>query len=112
MRNERVSKQNVPHPVAKGRRTVRNCGQAASNGMGTVRKGTPGNRQDPMMVMNKIAVKQRNNAYYFLLDTDVYIGATLLPPNGQYLFDQKTLSEITHSLAVRWGILPAKGKKS
>lgn len=110
MRNESVPMRNLPYPVAKGRRTVRNTVQPASNGTGTVRKSTPGNGGEPLMVMNRIGIKQSNNAFYFLLDTDVYIGVVLLPPNGQYLFDQKTLSEITHSLAVRWGILPKRKK--
>ena len=63
------------------------------------------------MVLNEIGVVQSSNQYHFYTENNIYLGGVVLPDNGQYMFDAKTLDIITKALAVRWGIIPMPKKK-
>ncbi len=58
------------------------------------------------IILNEIGIVQINNQYHFYTENNLYLGAVLLPDNGQLMFDAKTLNIITKALAVRWGIIP------
>lgn len=70
-----------------------------------------------MQVINNIIVMQKlvrsntgqmQNEYHFWSQNGFYFGAVILPPNGQYMADAKTLNIITKALALRWQLIQPK----
>lgn len=70
-----------------------------------------------MEVMNNIIVVQKlirsntgqvQNEYHFWSQNGFYFGAVILPANGQYMADAKTLNIITKALALRWQLIQPK----
>jgi len=62
------------------------------------------------MIMNELQVVQQNGLYHVLTQQGQLISMHYLPPDGQLMYDNKTLDIITKAEAIRWGIL--KPKKS
>lgn len=48
------------------------------------------------------------NEYHFMLQNGTYLGALLLPSDGQYVLDDKVLTVTCKALALRWGVMPTK----
>lgn len=66
------------------------------------------------MIQNNIVVIQRNNRYELSLQVnnhDVIVAYVLMPSDGQFISDSKSLEIITKTIASRWGVLEKKGKK-
>lgn len=70
-----------------------------------------------MLVKYNIMVRQNlcktnagylQNEYHFMLQNGVYLGGLLLPTDGQYVLDDKSLTIICKGLALRWGVMPTK----
>lgn len=51
---------------------------------------------------------QLHNEYHFQMENGIYLGGLSFPSNGQYLFDDKILTIIAKTLAIRWGLIQAK----
>ena len=66
------------------------------------------------MIQNNIVVIQRNNRYELSLQVNnhnVIVAYVLMPSDGQFVSDSKSLEIITKTIASRWSILEKKGKK-
>ena len=66
------------------------------------------------MIQNNIVVIQRNNRYELSLqvnNNNVCVAYLLMPNDGQFVSDSKSLEIVTKTLASRWGVLEKKGKK-
>ena len=70
-----------------------------------------------MMVKYNIMVHQNlcktntghlQNEYHFMLQNGIYLGALLLPSDGQYILDDKALTFVCKALALRWRVMPTK----
>ena len=73
-----------------------------------------------MTIMNEIGIVQNcytdrggqtHNEYYFYTEKNIYLGCVSLPGNGQFMEDAKALNIITKALALRWGLISAKGRR-
>ncbi len=57
-------------------------------------------------------VVQQNGLYHVLTQQGQLISTHYLPPDGQLMYDNKTLDIITKAEAIRWGIIrPRKNSK-
>lgn len=72
-----------------------------------------------MNIVNNIRVVQnvvRSNTnqvqseYHFYAESGFYFGAVCLPYDNQFWLDSKVIAIITKALAMRWRLIPSKGR--
>lgn len=63
------------------------------------------------MQLNGMELRQADGLYYIFTEFGELKAEIMLPCDGQYMADFKTLDYVTKAIALRWGIIKPKKKQ-